>query len=547
MPRVPTYDNLTVADRPLSGARQESIASPGLLGGGNDALIQTGRALQGVGNEAAKIAGQMQDTQNADMLFRAETTLKNEYLGFENTVRERRGQSAWGATDEARQWWDKKARETMDGLENDAQRKLFMRSASRLREQSLTSISHHEADQRRASLTESAQASIVGSINLAASQVGTPTEMEAISGARTEVVKRLQVLQQLQGWDAETYKAKEAEQLTKLHLQVIQNKVDKDPKGARDYFALNRAEINGTALDGVEKLLKTGGLKVTAQTFADEVDRTGLTEADAIKAAREKFEGEEEAAVVTEIKTRFSERTQARERMQRDAADEAFGIYARTGSLNAIPSTLLAKMDGKTLLALRKDARDAAEGKAPKTDWDRYYLLRNEALTNPEQFARRDLRAEFPHLGKAERESLIDLQTKKPADLKEVATLENQLGNAHNLMGWGGSNNAEKRGMFDTAVQQAVLAEEKATGKKLGYEGRQKIIDRLLIEGDTNGWLPMGNKRLFEVQGTEAEGRFAPVVPDAERSKITAALKRAGKPVSETEIVRLFKQKHGLK
>ena len=136
------------------------------------------------------------------------------------------------------------------------------------------------------------------------------------------------------------------------------------------------------------------------------------------------------------------------------------------------------------------------------------------ALESPDAFRREDLRRHFSKLGRTEREGLIDLQTKAhtdPAALKDVATLEQQLGNARDMMGLTGKNDAEKRGQFDRAVTDAIAGEEKRTGKKLNYDERQKVIDHFVIEGKIPGFLWDKTARRFEVTGTGDERTFLPM------------------------------------
>lgn len=554
MPTVPTYNAPQEQMRALPGAQQTSVASPALFGEAARQQVELGQRMERAGGQMLAVATRMQEQENADMLFRAETTLKNEYLEFEKAARERRGDAAKDLAKDAASWWDKKAREHTEALGNDRQRQLFKQQVEKLRLQSLDSISSYEAGERRRSLNESAQASIVGSINLAASQVGTPTERAAVAGAKDDVLKRLAVQRQLNGWSPEMYEAKQAEALTNLHLQVIGRKVDSDPAGAKEYFNLNKGEINGTKHGDVEKVLKAGGLKALAQGAADELVGQGLSEADALKAVRAKYSGDEEAAAVAEVKVRFAEQTQARERSQRDAADTAWGIYTRAGRMSAIPADVLARLDGRDLAAIKRDAEAKAERakagpKLPDTNWDRYYELRQMAFDNPEQFAQADLRREFPHLGGGARESLIDLQTRArdAHELKDAATMGQQLAAMHNALGYG-ARDMERKGKFDLAVQAAINAEQKAKGKKLTYDERQAIMDRLVIEGeiDGSGILRDDRGRVFELQGREDFGDFAPKVPKVERDKIEAALKRAGRPVSDAAVLQLYKQKHGL-
>lgn len=538
-------------------------------------------ALQQGGTDLGKVVGEMQERQNVDMLFRAETAVKTDYVAFENSVRARKGQSAWGAAQETAKWWDDKLREHSDNLENDAQRRVFSQSVAKLRVSSLNSVAGYEAEQRRLSLEASAQSSIVSSINLAAAEASNALKYETgstelsenvtvtkdaegnetatvgpvtispgrqgfdISQHKNEILKRTQVLAELNGWAPEVREAKEAEYLTQLHKQVLQARVDKDPAGAKAYFEANKAEINGSDHDAIEKVLKTAGLKETAQTFADEVEQGGMSESNAITMARQNFSGEEEAAVVQEIKTRFREHAEAKDLAQRKAGDEAWDIFAKTKRLSAIPAATLNAMDGKVRLALEKEAKDMASGAEVKTDSAKYYELRQLMRDDPAAFAKRDLRQDFPFLSRGDREEFIKLQT-DPNNMKDAATLDQQLSNTHDLLKWD-SGDREKKGAFDSAVTKAINEEQKRLGKKLNFDERQQIIDRMVIEGEVvTGGLYDPDRRYFQVYGTEDAARFEPSVPKDERAKIEAALKRAGRPVNDAAVLQLYKRKHGL-
>ncbi len=546
MPRIPVATEQQEL-RAAPNAQQSPQASAAAFGTQGRQLQNFGNALEGAASTGFNIAKDMQDRENADMLFRAETALRTDYMAFENGIREKRGQNAWGVTAEADGWFKEAERKYSEGLGNDLQRRLFAQQVGKLRGQAVDSISGYEAAQRRESLVESAQASITSSINLAAANANDPAAVAATKG---EVLKRTQVLASINGWSPELRAAKESEVLTNLHKQVIGAMVDSNPAGAKAYFETNREEISGGQRMVIDKALREGSLKTIAQEAADALMAMGDTEAAALEYARSQYSGDEESAVVAEIKTRYAEQTVAREREQKTAADDAFGIYARTGRISAIPAETLARMDGRTLLALRKDAETQAAGTTVKTDWDTYYALRRQALDEPEKFARRDLRAEFPKLGKTEREGLIDLQTKisKPEEFKEAQTFTQQLGQYHNQLGLNRANQAEKRGLFDRVATDAIQSEEKARGKRLTYEERQKLLDRLVVDGEIegSGMLRDDRGRLFEFQGREDVSKFTPRVPRDERGKIEAALKRAGRPVTDAEVTRLYKKKMGL-
>jgi hypothetical protein len=128
----------------------------------------------------------------------------------------------------------------------------------------------------------------------------------------------------------------------------------------------------------------------------------------------------------------------------------------------------------------------------------------------------------------------------------DVQTLNEQLGRAHELLGWSASD-GQKKGQFDSAALTAIDAAQKANGgKKLSYDDRQKVVDRMMVTGSYPGGNWFSPDRFYSVAGTEKESKFAPKVPDDERAKIEAALTRAKQPVTDDAVMKLYKLKNGL-
>lgn len=557
MPSVPSYDSFQVQARPLPGVRQESNVSPGMLATGDD-QIRLGQGLQRAGAGLGELALKMQDRQNADMMFRAETALQTDFLEYKASASERRGQNAWNITKDTATWFDKKASEHEGNLENDAQRMLFRQQATKLRTQALGYFSAFETEQRRVSLGESAQASIVGATNLAASAAadaprGAPTEggfVQAfdVSAHKADIIKRVQALSAMNGWSPELRAAKESEHLTNFHKQIIQARLDADPAGAKAYFEANKGEIAGSQHDLITKALKVGGIKETAQSFADQAEATGLDETDALKAAREKYSGEEEAAVVQELKVRFGERSRIREQGQKDASDAAWQAFSKRGRLSDIPAATLAAMDGRDLETLRTHARVVSEGHAVKTDPNTYLDLREMARENPQAFRQLDLRRYIGKLSGGDIQEFSKLQG-SVEKIKDAATLDAQLGNTHDQLGWG-AGDREKKGAFDKKVADFINDEQQRRGKALDYTERQRIIDRMAISGEVlsgSVFLPDPNKKYYEVAGTPDAAKFAPEISDADRASIVERYqKKKGRKPSNAEVLQTYKTWKGL-
>lgn len=232
--RVPTVDGPSVAERPLEGGFQRSSVSPGMLS--NPLLGEAGKALLDVGM-------QMQERQDADELMRAETEVKSKYLEWEAQAKQRKGQQAWGVAKEAGDFWDTEGAKAEGMITSPRAKAVFQREVMKNRALAVGALSGHEAAERRASLTESAQASIVSSINMAAAN---PSDPEIQRTTKDDIVKRTAMLAQLHGWAPEMADAKRAEYLTNFHKQVLQALVRDHPEAAEAYFNTNKGEIEGS-------------------------------------------------------------------------------------------------------------------------------------------------------------------------------------------------------------------------------------------------------------------------------------------------------------
>jgi hypothetical protein len=134
----------------------------------------------------------------------------------------------------------------------------------------------------------------------------------------------------------------------------------------------------------------------------------------------------------------------------------------------------------------------------------------------------------------------------KGAGSQDVQTLNEQLNRAHELLGWSASD-GKKKGQFDSAALTAIDAAQQANGgKKLSYDDRQRIVDRMMVTGSYPGGNWFSADRFYQVAGTEKEPNFTPKIPDDERAKIEAALTRAKRPITEDAVMELYKLKNGL-
>jgi soluble lytic murein transglycosylase-like protein len=214
------------------------------------------------------------------------------------------------------------------------------------------------------------------------------------------------------------------------------------------------------------------------------------------------------------------------------------GDYAR------MPPSLLSNLPPGKVDDTMAFAGKIAAGVPIQTDWTKYTELRAMAVQNPAQFAKVNLLSYYPSIAPAQREQLVDLQTKvnDPKSQPTVVSLEKQLSVAHEQLGITKSDS--KKGMFDNAVTEAVAAEQRDKKRELTFEERDKIIKRMQLP-TTSGFF--STDKVYEVTGTAKEAGAKLKITSEEKTLITQALTAAGKPVNDANIQAVFNIKQGSK
>lgn len=227
-------------------------------------------------------------------------------------------------------------------------------------------------------------------------------------------------------------------------------------------------------------------------------------------------------------------------------ADAQRWLVANNGDFANMPANLRGAIPPGKYDDVLGFAGKLSRGAPVETNWTVYERLRTEARERPQEFARLDLGSTFHVLAPAQREALIDLQDKVKKDPKavaEVATLDAQLGDAHDKLGLTGTSNAEKRGLFDETVRREISAAQATKGKALTYEERQAVIDRNAVK--RNQWF--GTTRLFEFREEWGDiKQFIPEIPKGDVEQITRRLKERGEKVTADRIMQMYRSRVGL-
>lgn len=556
---VPTYNRtreLPSAPNQLPSVRQTAAPSAAQLGAHarptEDAI---GAGMTSAGPDLMRVGLDMQAREDADSIFRAETVLKDRVRVESEKWSNRRGVQAWDVTKDAASWWDTEAVKAGEGL-NERQRIAFDQTLAKMRGISLDRIAGHEANERRSSLDESAQANVVGSINFAIENADNP---EAIRSSREEVVRNVNVRAGINGWTPERRALEIEKSLTAMHKQVAYSIMARDPEAAQKYLDAHKEEVSPAERREIGEKLESTTRLAKVQSFADEHGpESGLTKEEAVAKAREKFSGDDERVAVAEIKLRYAEKDQAKKDAQEKALDQAYAERGPLGSVARIsPATwALLDADNKRKLIEQDEARAARVESRAAARENRAYTkeMREQRGRSLEKWSelreRLSDREGIPPTADEIREShgKGELTDSHAADLlryidRNTTAAEKVDGTSYKSatagMISGMKLNKRETAAFNEAVHAEVLADQRVKGRPLSVVEIREIADRLAVEGvvEDGGFLGIfdDKKRRFELLDDEKD-RWRPGAPKG--STLVAPKQRAASAPQETKTVK---------
>lgn len=283
--------------------------------------------------------------------------------------------------------------------------------------------------------------------------------------------------------------------------------LDYMPKETRDYVAKN------------QHALSSGGGKPRRPSF-DEIDNALRADPrlannlEAYKLARQ------------DAKRQYDDMAAAVKLADEQATNTALqAVIDNGGNFAALPIGIRSAIPPDQVSKVMSLAEKVAGGVEVKTDPNVYYALSLSAAEDPTGFQAQDLRTFFDKLSPSARKHFIDLQAKvgKDGEKDEIATVTQQKSAMVQALGLKG----EKAGVFHQQADAALLAAQREKGKPLSQEERQRVLDRLVLEGTTPGaWFGTSKTMAYQAQ---AEGRqFTATFNDDQRRLATAALQRRG-------------------
>lgn len=579
MPRVPVYNQPQESLRPLPTPAGDGTISSGVLGAPAQAQIEAGRALTQGATPLVDIAVNMQLRQNADMLHRAETALKDEWITYEQEARKsRQGAYAKDFTSDTNKWWDEKIKHHLSNMENNEQRRLLERRAGSLRQQSVHSASLWEQAQTERAEAESWSASKNATISAAAA---TPNP-ERIEWARDEIVKmnRLRAVQK--GWKAEQLQGEVLKDTTELHKQVIQGLARTNPVAAQQYFDKFKSEIDGKQHAEIgafaERVSANAIGEQTAASVWIEIGPKSDREPVQLDKLEEKLRAVlkgNEPALDSAIK-RMRERASAFKDSRRERDDQLESAVnlaimngasraqiARMPAFNQLSPEAARKIDSymenkAASQESRAAARESREYTRERRRLDRLTLDgMDEALRTSDPAVLTSMTRDqvvnlLPKLGPEHTQRLVakwETLTKDPEKLTEakmdndafnVIAEEFKLSPNEKLKGAVEAQRVGRLVAARNAVEAAIGEAQKASGKKLSREEKDEIARKTLSNQVLydKGWLyperPMPAAAILPSDLRHVQ------VPAAAREEIAEQLRKRGKPVTDDEIAHWY-------
>lgn len=527
MPQVPVVTQRQVQVSSTPDARINVSTNPGQFG------ADVGRGLGAVGQNMAKMQAEDDATAATDTFnLASEDSRKHLYEGAD-AVYSQQGKNATGSHDSSKKFFEETYSRYSGELKNDSQRQAFKSLWDSRTRTNLDNVARHEAGQRKVYFDETQQANLQTNINHATNNYDKPDEVEsALINADT-------IIRSNPGGSSEAVVfEKQANAKSEIHKSVIGRMMLDDPDGAREYYKVNKKQINGQHHEQIESGLKGNKQKKQAQDGADKILSSNMTDSEMRKAAKK---GTPEVRELTSalVSQGISQRKIDRIESERKKTDAFWSSgFLENPRVENIPANL--PHDAKiAALAIAKNPNV----KTVFSEWSKLDTMFNEDI---DAFRKEDLN-NYIHTV-----STSDLKAfKEKQSLDEVKARRVQTTNARAKQTFekslGKKIDTKDGALFMKRYQEEIDRKQSDTKRDVTPGEEIEILDRLVIDYHLPGTelFTFGREPFFaeEVRGFKLQDLTFEDVPDAERTKIIDAYKRAGKVPTEEEIVDLYTRK----
>lgn len=561
--RVPTYDTFQASPTVGPTATYQGPSGPSAGQLGAQQLQDAGRAAQGAGSDAARIALDMQAEANrtriADAMNQA-VAARLDLTHGESGYTSLKGKSALERPDNQAldQEYGDRLKKTLyalrDGLGNDAQKQNFTLQAGQLLTQFRGDVTKHMVEQGRA-YQVSTQA---GTVKVAADQMALDWDKpDALAQGQGAIKAASAELGRLQGLSPEEVAAKTVEALSPAHAAVITTAIQSGRVDyAKAYMDQIKAELTPQARAQLSEHLKAGDTALQATRKADEIwlaagpgsDRNAPVDLFALeKAAREAFKGDpvKAKATIGELRERAAAFNASQSEYHAASTTAVYKMIDQGVPMNRVRMSpawqqLPGDQQHRIMLSLEQEAaaresRDAAR----EARQERQLLLHNGAAYlrygDPEVLAgmsRTQVEALRPTFGLEGTQHLLQRwDGLQKADGKIEAKMDKQdfdhVADSLGLKPFAAKSEDDKRklGELQYRVENLIGMAQSSKKAPLTREEKMELMRQELVRTvNVPTWFGASSDTVPVIQLTPDQAAKV-AVPAADRAKIVEALK----------------------
>lgn len=554
MPRVPRYESNQVQEMITPRVQSDVRVSREALGGGESVQAAFG-ATSGLAKTAVDIKQRITETMTKD----GDTLFSKAQIDTATKIKSLQGRNA-AKYDDYLNEFDKQTNEIIENGEYDQESKDILKSVARARRMDLyKDANSHMVGELEKYEKETHDSHLSSLQNEAIYYYQDKNKMTARIG---EMKESIIANGYRSGQDEETIKDRLAKVESNTHLKAIQQMIiDGRDSQAIDFFT-KESKLYGDDVKTGHALIEDTKLRYESTTKSDKIISGSVGMTDALDKARDISDPKLRDETTSRIKQYFTDKhaaeNQDTEKLHMRATDFLDGnpdvdAYAKSSPADWSRFSLSERQ------ALKNYAAKQRSGEDIETDFGLYYDLRLMAAGSTEQqdqFKKVNLADSkiLNGLGKSERETLVDIQTKlREGDSKVQAELDGYRSAAmivnDELKSAGinpnakkGSNDAQRVANFRAQVDKQITVLQSRTGKKATTDEVQSIVSNLLTPAIVGKkWMFFDDKKpVFEVEpGQDAVFKYDDV-PLLERQDIESKLRRAGRPVTESSVIEIW-------
>lgn len=554
MPRVPSYEPNQVQEIITPRVQSDVRVSREALGGGESA--------QGVFNAAggmAKTAVDIKQRITETLSKEGDTLFSKAHIDAATKIKSLQGKNA-AQFDPYINEFDKQANEIIEKGEYDQEAKDILKQVASARRMDLYKDANGHMVGELEKYEKETHASHLSALqNEAVYYYGDKNKLNARMGEMRESIISNGYRA---GEDNKTIQDKLSKADSNTHLKIIQQMiVDGKDQQAIEYFSKD-AKLYGDDVKTGHALIEDTKLRHESTRQSDKIISGSVGMSDALDKARDINDPKLRDETTSRIKQYFTDKKSAEnqdvESLHRRATDYLDGNPDVDSFAKANPADW-SRFSLSERQALKNYAAKQRSGEDIETDFGLYYDLRLMAAGNnqqQDQFKKVNLADPkvLNGLGKSERETLVDIQTKlREGDSGVQKELDGYRSSAmivnDELKSAGidpnakrGSRDAERVAKFRALVDQQITVLQTRTGKKATTDEVQSIVSNLLTPAIVGKqWVFFDQKKpVFEIEpGQEAMFKYDDI-PFLERQDIETKLRNAGRPVTEDSVIEIW-------